>query len=194
MSAKETDTKQRIIDVSLDLFANKGFSGASIRDIAEAANTTLPNIYYYFGSKEGLYSYILRDIMTRFAASVSGAAGGPNIREQLVNMGKAKHHFMAQNLNIMRLLFRERIGSESGFKFTEEIGSILTGSITMMAEMVRHGITIGEFRQIDPELAARFLLGVFNNYDMELASLGRVPSDEEIEAVVDLALEAIKKR
>ena len=49
----------------------------------------------------------------------------------------------------------------------------------------------------DPQrrkLAARFLLGIFNTFDMELASLGRVPSDEEIEAVVDMALEAIKKR
>ena len=156
MSAKETDTKQRIIDVSLDLFADKGFSGVSIRDIAKAANTTLPNIYYYFGSKDGLYSFVLRDIMTRFATSVSGAASGYNIREQIVNMGKAKHHFMAQKPNIMRLLFRERIGSESGLKLMEEMGPILSGSITMMAEMVRHGIASGELRQIDPELLPGF--------------------------------------
>lgn len=192
MTSKKVDTKQRILDISLELFSKKGFGNVSIRDIARAAETPIPNIYYYFGNKKGLYTYLLRDIMTRFAASISEADRGCSIRERLVNMGKAKHRFIAQNPNIMRLLFWERIGSESSAM--EEIGSIVSGFTVTIAGMISGGISSGEFRQVDPGLATRFLLGVFNTYDIEMASLGRIPSDDETEAVVDLALEALKNR
>ena len=190
----KADTRQGIIDASIELFASNGFEGTSIRDISRAAKTTIPNIYYYFGNKKDLYSYVLKDVMTRFAQAVFSAARGDSIRDQLANMGKAKHHFIAQNPHIMRLFFREQIGGGGGFEMIKEMGPILSNSVAMMAEMVSRGIASGEFRQVDPQLTTRFLLGVFNTYDMEAVSLGRVPSDEEIEAVVDLALEAIKKR
>ena len=54
-------TKESIINVATDLFASKGYKGASIRDIAKAAGITIPNIYHYFGNKEGLLLTILED-------------------------------------------------------------------------------------------------------------------------------------
>jgi len=188
------NTRQRIINTSIEIFANKGFGSTSIREIAKGAETTIPSIYYYFGSKEDLYSHVVRDVMGWFAASVAGGANDNSIREQLLNMGKAKHRFIAQNPGVMRLLLREWNGGESSFNMMEEMGPFLSSSISGMAEMVSRGIASGEFREIDPMLAARFLLGVFSNNDREIASLGRVPSNEETEAIVDLALEAIKKR
>jgi AcrR family transcriptional regulator len=49
------DTRRRILDTALGLFAAGGFDGTSTRDIAEQAGVNLPAIQYYFGSKEGLY-------------------------------------------------------------------------------------------------------------------------------------------
>lgn len=54
-------TKANIINVASDLFASKGYRGTSIRDIAKAAGITIPNIYHYFGNKEGLLLTILED-------------------------------------------------------------------------------------------------------------------------------------
>ncbi len=54
-------TKGNIINVASDLFATKGYRGTSIRDIAKAAGITIPNIYHYFGNKEGLLLTILED-------------------------------------------------------------------------------------------------------------------------------------
>lgn len=50
---------QRILDASIDLFASNGFRGTSVRDIGKAVGTTMSNIYYHFGSKEGLLMAIL---------------------------------------------------------------------------------------------------------------------------------------
>ena len=194
MLMKKGNIKQRIINVSVKLFANNGFAGTSIRDIAKAASTNIPNIYYYFSSKEDLYKYILRDAMNKFAASIYEVKNFTSIREQLIAMGKSKYSFIQQNPDIMRLFFRERIGSKSGFKLVKEIGPILSSSISMMAGIIKRGIASGEFRKVDPELAARFLLGIFNAYDMEMVSMERVPSDKEIEAIVGLALESINRK
>ncbi len=194
MLKKRSNIKQKIIDVSTDLFASRGFGGTSIREIARAAGTKIPNIYYYFGSKEGLYNYVLKDAIAHFEASVTEAARGESVRDRLVAMGRAKHRFMAQNTNMMRILFSAWLGSQSGFKLTEEIRPTLARSLVIISEMVKQGMASGELRQVDPKLAAWFLLGVFNTYDMRMVSMGYIPTEEETESVVDLALEGIKRR
>ncbi len=64
--SKETylEPKDRIKKVAIDLFNKKGFHGASIREIAEAAEVTKPVIYYHYDSKEGLYKFILKEAIS----------------------------------------------------------------------------------------------------------------------------------
>jgi TetR/AcrR family transcriptional regulator, regulator of cefoperazone and chloramphenicol sensitivity len=49
------DTRRRILDAAIELFATEGYEGTSTRLLAERAGVNLPAIQYYFGSKEGLY-------------------------------------------------------------------------------------------------------------------------------------------
>jgi AcrR family transcriptional regulator len=47
-----TPTREKILDVALDLFTDQGFDGTSMREIAERLGITKPSIYYHFASKE----------------------------------------------------------------------------------------------------------------------------------------------
>jgi AcrR family transcriptional regulator len=47
-----TSTRERILDVALDLFTDQGFDGTSMREIAEQLQISKPAIYYHFASKE----------------------------------------------------------------------------------------------------------------------------------------------
>lgn len=58
MTNPETN-KEKIIQTAIALFSARGFRGTSIRDIANALNMSISNIYHYFGSKEGLLLAIL---------------------------------------------------------------------------------------------------------------------------------------
>lgn len=49
------DTRRRILETAIDVFAAVGYEGAGTRMLAERAGVNLPAIQYYFGSKEGLY-------------------------------------------------------------------------------------------------------------------------------------------
>jgi AcrR family transcriptional regulator len=88
------DTRRRVLETALALFAAEGFDGASTRAIAEQAGVNLPAIQYYFGSKEGLYHAAIAHIgeqatqaIAPIAARVHDAldSGAPS-RAQLVNL------------------------------------------------------------------------------------------------------------
>jgi AcrR family transcriptional regulator len=57
-----------ILEVATREFAEKGLAGARIDDIAEAMRTSKRMIYYYFGSKEGLYIKVLEEAYRRMRA------------------------------------------------------------------------------------------------------------------------------
>ena len=53
--AGRTDTRQRILDVALDLFTEHGYDGTSLREIADQLSITKAALYYYFQSKEDIF-------------------------------------------------------------------------------------------------------------------------------------------
>jgi len=55
-------TRRNILDAALAEFADKGLSGARVDEIAARTATTKRMIYYYFGSKEGLYAAVLEEM------------------------------------------------------------------------------------------------------------------------------------
>ncbi len=55
------DTRNRLLDAALVLFAEKGFAKTSTREIAQAAQVNIAAISYYFGDKAGLYRGVFQD-------------------------------------------------------------------------------------------------------------------------------------
>ena len=187
----DSDTKKMIIESSIKLFADKGFNGTSMRDIAKAVGITLPTIYYYFGNKEDLYQSVLREVIEKFIeATATAVVGVEGMREKLVAMGMAKHRFIAENREMMLLYLRELSRPTGEGSLSES----LEKGLMMLEMVVREGIEKGELRQVDPKIAAWYLMGVFSTYDMRIVGRGELPSEEEIRAMVDLAFEAIKNR
>jgi AcrR family transcriptional regulator len=70
---KRTNDPERtmagIMSVATQEFAAKGFAGARIDAIADATHTSKRMIYYYYGSKEGLYLAVLEDAYRRIRAT-----------------------------------------------------------------------------------------------------------------------------
>ena len=58
---KSLDTKAKIIEVATELFANEGYNGVSVRNIAKKADVNLASVNYHFNSKAHLYAVILSE-------------------------------------------------------------------------------------------------------------------------------------
>lgn len=67
-------TKRAVLDAAEQLFAERGFVGTSMRDIAEASGVSQPLIQYHFAHKDGLYAAALRRAVEAYAARFPEAA------------------------------------------------------------------------------------------------------------------------
>jgi TetR/AcrR family transcriptional regulator len=83
-------SNDRILKKALALFSEKGYDATSVREICEAAGITKPTLYYFYGSKEGVYRAIVEGALGRFQADVIGALGGEgSLRDRLVRMAQS---------------------------------------------------------------------------------------------------------
>lgn len=77
------NARERVLKAAIGLFARKGYSGASVREIVETAGVTKPVLYYYFANKEGLFRAILDDAQKRHekvVARVLKSEGSTGVR------------------------------------------------------------------------------------------------------------------
>ena len=75
------DKQVKIMETAEELFAEKGFSGTSVRDISEAADINVAMISYYFGSKEkmleSLFNYRAESTILKLESMFSNTALSP---------------------------------------------------------------------------------------------------------------------
>src|SRR3984957_14574093 len=69
------ETRARIVAAAIRLFAEKGYEGASTRDIANSAGVNAPALQYYFDSKEGVYIACVEHIVSRVWEMMSEVVG-----------------------------------------------------------------------------------------------------------------------
>jgi AcrR family transcriptional regulator len=104
-------TKERILRAAEEVFAAKGFDGASTRDIAAAAAVNISSLHYHWDTKERLYYAVFESIYDRLielvGASIPDLTGGRATDRAVIDesMGRLFDFFSA-NPNIVKLLVR----------------------------------------------------------------------------------------
>jgi AcrR family transcriptional regulator len=68
---EKSNVKQTILDKALELFSAKGYEGVSVSELTEAACITKPTLYYYFGSKEGVFEAVIQPHYARLNAVIT---------------------------------------------------------------------------------------------------------------------------
>ena len=77
-SSRPNNSRERILTTATDLFAEKGYSNTSVREIVAKAGVSKPVLYYYFQSKEGLFYAILEwatDVQKNLLEEIFAASG-----------------------------------------------------------------------------------------------------------------------
>ena len=68
------NSRSRILESALQIFSTKGFEGASVSDIVQAAGVTKPTLYYFFTNKEGLYKAVWKENFDDFLKNLKVAS------------------------------------------------------------------------------------------------------------------------
>ena len=87
----------KIAVAAVELFKRKGYASTSVREIVEKAGVTRPSLYYYYGSKEGLYLELIRRgklLIDHLFLEVKGAETGAWQKIEMLCMG---FHFLGKH-------------------------------------------------------------------------------------------------
>ncbi|MBS1639805.1 MAG: TetR/AcrR family transcriptional regulator [Bacteroidetes bacterium] len=76
-----TDKRTHIMERAIELFAEKGFEGASVRDLATQADVNIAMVNYYFGTKEGLFQQIVETRMATTRDKIEEIAANKTLSE-----------------------------------------------------------------------------------------------------------------
>jgi AcrR family transcriptional regulator len=160
------DRRQEILLAAMELFAKKGFRGTTTRDLASHAEVNEAIIFRHFNNKEELYTAILEH--------KAAEEHDPKMEEleRLATEGDDEKFFMAlgraflakheKDTNFMRLLLFSAL---EGHQLSDMFVASMSARRPFF-NYIQKRMDEGAFRQMNPQLAARSLFGMFASFVM----------------------------
>lgn len=112
-------TKARLLNVGIAKFAEKGFAGATVDEIVDAANVNKRMVYHYFGSKEKLYQASLKEVYGRLASIEVNLFAKPHqLEETIREIIHLYFKFLQENPEFVNLLLWENLNRGRGLEAT----------------------------------------------------------------------------
>ena len=198
------ETKRNILDVATAEFSAMGLAGARVDAIAERTHTTKRMLYYYFGSKEGLYEAVLEKVYGDIRAleqelHVSELDPVEGMR-RLVEFTFDYHD---RHRDFVRLVTIENI---HGAKYLEQLKTFRSRNASVIAtieDLLTRGVASEQFREdIDPIdlhlMISSFCFHRVSNRSTFGTAFGRDPSHPRLRAkhremIVDAILRFVSK-
>ncbi len=141
------DTRARIQQVALELFAERGVKQTSLRDIAERLGVTKPALYYHFASREDLLSSLVQPMVDDFEAYAAEqeAAAPVEPRELLASYFDLAHkHRGLIQLAIRDLAVLQELKLAARFiEWRQRVTELLIGPSPSLADQVRGMVALG---------------------------------------------------
>ena len=154
------DRPEQIIKAALAVFGECGLANARLQDIAERAGVSKGTIYLYFPNKEELFREMIRQtaVAAIERAEQANVQGTPT--NQLLAFMRGYWAFVRSPvfLTIYRLVLGELHQFPDLAKFYAH--EVVARGQTLLAGIIRRGIDAGEFREIDPMIAARMVVAL----------------------------------
>jgi len=122
MVKNQTNVRQNILNVAINLFAQSGYSDVSVRHIAEAVGIKPASLYYHFPNKQSIYFEALEQSFSKQATLLSEVLSCNEIAEKKLERFVYKLTELAFNdPNFRRLLQREMLdGDDARLKYIAE--------------------------------------------------------------------------
>jgi AcrR family transcriptional regulator len=183
----------QLLEQAAELFAERGFTGTSLQDVAEAMGLSRPALYHYVRSKEALLEALVSE------ASVSNANFLSELRERrdldpLDRIGEAVRG-MALRSARSPLQMRVLISSEA--HLPAELAAVHHRAkrqvLDHLTAIVSDAVQAGALRPVDEKLAAFGILGMVLWIPFWFQPGGRSTPDTVAEELVHLALDGLRR-
>ncbi|EHP40717.1 TetR family transcriptional regulator [Cupriavidus basilensis OR16] len=140
-------TRRRILDAATEEFAKGGLAGARVDQIARRAETNERMLYYYYGSKEGLFLAVLEKQYAEFRAAEEQLH---IVEEDPVAAVRTLARFVwdwyYRNPEFIRLVNSENLHEARHLKKSTQLHQLINPVVNVLADIVKRGQRQGVFR------------------------------------------------
>ncbi len=190
---------RQILEAAFRVFGMRGLHRATLDEVAEAAGITKGTIYLYFPSKSALFSAMVKARVSAVMPPVEPPLNGQRAatrRTRLTAIGRRFYRFFRSPayLSMYRTVVSE------GPQFPEAMTLVYREGILpatqRLAEIIQTGIAAGEFRPVEPMIAARAFVGMFQVFAVSQGLLGGervypMPEAKVVRTVTDLFFQGL---
>ena len=191
----ENATKMQIFLTAARLFAQKGYNGVSMREISEQSNVSKPTIYYYFGSKEGIFRELL-ETGWKYGMDYEREIAMSNMpaKEKLVKMIQNRFRLSCEHPDFSKFFLSVFMGAEN-IPFIEDFKRRTQSHKKLIIKIFKDGVSSGEFGAgANPELAAE-IFGAVSQYfiSLQIKSKRKILTDKLAEEIVELLFKGLNE-
>lgn len=167
LKEKKAESIHRILDAAIEVFAEMGYEGARVDEIAKRAGVNKAMIYYRMGDKKTIYEAAIRDVFGDITKRLS-----ENIRKDSSPEEKLKTYIenLATNIDrhpsFPRIMMRE---VASGWSNLSETGvKDISGILGLVIDMIDEGVEKGAFIRVNPVLVHLMTIGTLMLYSLSM--------------------------
>jgi len=158
MTTKSSLARQKILDAASNAFAEEGFSGARVDEIADRAGVNKAMLYYHVGDKRALYNEVLNRNFGRIENALEeGLPHEGSASDRLRAVITIVERAIAANPDHPRIVLREFASGAANLP--AEILQRMLGLLTVVRDILAEGTGSGEFRRTEPVKTHLTLIG-----------------------------------
>lgn len=160
-----TERRHQLIGIARSLFAERGYDGTSIEEIAQRANVSKPVVYEHFGGKEGLYAVVVDREMSALLDGITSSLTNNRSRVRVERVALALLTYVEERTDGFRIMIRDSPASISSGTYSSLLNDAVSQVSSILAgDFARRGLTrpgtavcasIGGFGVDDGAMVAR---------------------------------------
>lgn len=186
------DRPGQLLDIAMRLFAQRGYDGTSLRDIAEEAQITKAALYYHFPNKEALYQHIVLDaIQSLYDRVVVAVAAAETATEKIRTFMLTSAEIYAE-APAKWVAGSNAFWSVSGSGPRAEAVTVRDNYEKLLRAAIAEGVKSGELRQVDTAVAGRLLLSTLNQLSRWHSPKGKLSASAVITQYLDIILHGLQ--
>jgi len=156
------EVEKRLLEVATRVFADKGYSGASVQEIVRRAGVTKPVLYYYFGSKAGIFRAILDEAAYMLELLLEEVGNEPGSAvDRFLFLYTRTYQNAAESPDVIRLIHNLLFAPPEGVP-PYDYASFPSRMLEAIKEIYAEGVARGEFVEEDPGEVAMLVLSIMD--------------------------------
>ncbi|KEQ51801.1 TetR/AcrR family transcriptional regulator [Sphingobium chlorophenolicum] len=183
--------RKAMLKAAAQLFAERGFGGTNLRDLADVLGISRPGLYYHFPNKEKILEALIEEVTLSSASRLADIAqqADRDPEESLRLVMRTVTEWVLENPVLFRVLDRSEGDMPEELKQRHAVSKRVI--LDYFTNIIKRGIAIGKFRPVDPHVAALSIIGMRNWAAWWFNPDGRIPLNDVADTVADMAVRSL---